>query len=134
MYGALEFLRIHKRQCLLLTAGKHEEQQQKIDVLGMRRYFQKVYIVPRPEDKPQKLEAIVKGLGSRVFKISPWNIIVIGDRLDTEISRGNELGCFTVRVKIPGGRHSGEMPLGARHEVPHLEVEDFNELLSYFPF
>ncbi len=131
--GALQFLQTHKRRCILLTAGNESEQQQKIKVLGIRRCFKKIYVVPEPKDKLDKLEEIVKKLGSQTFPIKSYNIVVIGDRLDTEIRKGNEMGCVTVRVKIPGGRHSNEMALGAKHEVPHFEVVDFDELIHYFP-
>jgi FMN phosphatase YigB (HAD superfamily) len=129
----MEFLRTHQRRCILLTAGVKEEQEQKIKVLRIRRYFRKVHIVPRPEDKRHRLQEIVSELKSQAFGISPYNVIVIGDRLDTEISKGNELGCITVRLRIPGGRHSNQMARGGPwHETPHFEVKNFEELLRHF--
>lgn len=129
--GAVEFLETHKKSCILLTAGKKEDQDRKIEVLGIREYFKEIHIVPRPLDKLKKLEEIV---GKLKRWRSTFNIIIIGDRLDVELSKGVQLGCITARIRIPGGRHSHEISIGSPiTETPWMEAKDFNELMKKFP-
>jgi FMN phosphatase YigB (HAD superfamily) len=131
--GALEFLRVHnkrgfRKKCILLTVGIAKDQQQKIDVLGIRNCFRKIYVVPKPEDKIAKLEQIVKK-----SNVSHFNFTVIGDRLDIEIRKAKELGCVTVRIKIPGGRHSEELPLRPS-DHPDFEEKNFTDLMSQYEY
>jgi hypothetical protein len=62
--------------------------------------------------------------------------VVIGDRLDIEMRKGKELGCITVRIQIPGGKHSGEL---ARYPTDQADFEEKNfvdlmEKYDYFRF
>jgi FMN phosphatase YigB (HAD superfamily) len=131
--GALEFLKVHWRSCILLTAGIEADQQRKIDVLGIRKCFKKIYIVRKPEEKPRKLEEIVRNLKNKSFGISPFNVVVIGDRLDTELRTGKALKCVTVRIKIPGGRHSNELPKEPL-DVADFEEKNFADLMQKFEY
>jgi FMN phosphatase YigB (HAD superfamily) len=108
--------------------GIAKYQQQKIDVLGIRNCFRKIYVVPKPEDKIAKLEQIVKK-----SNVSHFNFTVIGDRLDIEIRKAKELGCVTVRIKIPGGRHSEELPLRPS-DHPDFEEKNFTDLMSQYEY
>src|SRR6185437_14220017 len=108
--GALKFLQLNHGKCILLTAGVEKDQRQKIEVLDIGDYFSEIHIVSRPEEKWGKLEKIIKATrGKMKYKFSRIDVIVIGDRLDIELRRGKQLGCVTVRIKVPGGRHSDEL-------------------------
>ncbi len=132
--GALRFLQKHGTtwispgRCILLTAGVKKEQNEKIKVLGMRKYFREIHIVSKPEDKSAKLEELVR---HQYYK--PHEIVVIGDRLDTELRTGKRLGCVTVRMKIPSGRHSDKLPQFPTDHAD-FEVKDFNELMEKYKY
>ena len=126
--GAMKFLQRHKWHSTLLTAGDRQEEEEKIEVLGIRRCFRQIVILPKPENKRLWLEEFVRN-----FPHDPSHIVIVGDRLDVEIAKGNELGCTTVRVRLPSGAHYLQMPTGGPQQVIHYTVRDFTELLSIFP-
>jgi len=133
--GALRFLKKNKHKSILLSAGNYGDQQDKIDVLGIRHCFKEIIIRPKPEDKLEVLEYLVRRYREELLHgahLDLTQIVVVGDRLDIEIRQARRLGCMTVRMKIPGGRHSNEgaiMPT----DPAHYEVRDFVELMKEYP-
>jgi uncharacterized cofD-like protein len=119
--GAVEFLE-HFDQVTLLTQGEEKWQQKKIDQLGLRKYFKQILIVPGPKEK---LETLI------VYKRFAKNgqLVVVGDRLDSEIYFGNKIGIPTIRVKHPSGRYSKMEPRNQLDRPTHT-VADLHEALA----
>jgi FMN phosphatase YigB (HAD superfamily) len=125
--GAKEFLEQHLGRCILLSTGNSQDQQKKIDILGIREYFTEIVIVPKPGDKAYRFGGLARRLSDRS------DVVVIGDRLDIEIRLGNLLGCTTVRMLLPEGKRSHIEPSAPSFEVPNFTVRDFTEVLRLFP-
>jgi putative hydrolase of the HAD superfamily len=88
----------------LLTAGRKDIQNQKLDQLGIRKLFKEVgVIISRTEETKERwMASLIKG------RYLPEEVIVVGNRLDNEIKAGNRLGMITVWVKY--GEGSGMIP------------------------
>jgi FMN phosphatase YigB (HAD superfamily) len=108
----------------LTTAGSQEIQNKKIKVLGVRKYFDEVFVVESKEEKLVNFELIK----SRHDSLEAGDIIVVGDRLDSEIMFGNMLGFKTIRVKQ--GRRKDEGPK-FENETPTLELASVREVFGY---
>jgi FMN phosphatase YigB (HAD superfamily) len=104
---------------ILVTRGQQALQDRKIDILGIRKYFSKIYICEKYEDKYDEFNK-VKDLFPDV------RIIVIGNRIDNEIRYGNMLGLTTIHIKH--GKHKNIVP-SDQYEIPThaLSIHDVNE-------
>jgi len=105
---------------VLVTKGDNHLQQQKINHLGIDHYFQKVLICPRDEDKKSCFEKAIKDF-------SDEDVWVIGNRLDSEIRYGKELGLKTIYLRH--GKYASLQPKDA-YEVPDYEVEKFEDIIN----
>ncbi len=70
----------------LVTYGDEKRQRRKIEVLGLEQYFDKIIITQG--DKKEIFENILEEEG-----LKPQDVLVIGDREESEIKAGRELGC-----------------------------------------
>ena len=87
--GVQDFLRSFPAKKVLLTWETDKGlQDTKINVLGIRAFFDEILICNSNEEKKQYLTKIKK-------KYSSEEICVVGDRIDAEIQFGNELGMKT---------------------------------------
>lgn len=129
--GALPMLkRLHKtgvRVCIL-TAGKRSIQQAKIRRLGLHRspLIQRVCYTGLMQGKGKKhfLRRIAQN------EATPKNVLVVGDRPDSEIRAARELGFWAVRRL--GGEFAARQPR-SRLETPHYTLHRLSELFS-LPF
>ncbi len=87
----LEELR-SEHQLALITFGDPIVQNKKLDLLGIRDFFDIVTIATRP-DKEECFLDVIDELG-----VKQNRILVVGDRPDSEIRIGNKLGMTSVRV------------------------------------
>lgn len=119
--GAIEFLE-HFDQVTLLTQGEEKWQQKKIDQLGLRKYFKQIMIVPGPKEK---LETLI------VYKrfLKSGQLVIVGDRIDSEVLFGNRIGIPTIRVRHPSGRYASLEPRN-RFDTPTHTVADLHEALA----
>lgn len=113
--GTKELLKQKGITNVLVTKGEEELQRQKIKLLGIGSYFRRVLICPRDEDKKNCFE---KALAEFPDK----DVWVIGNRLDSEIRYGKELGLRTIYFRH--GKYSNHIPRDA-YEVPDYEVDNF---------
>ncbi|MEK6809832.1 MAG: HAD hydrolase-like protein, partial [Nanoarchaeota archaeon] len=91
--GVIELLSSFPAEKILLSRETDAGLQDiKIDALGIRAYFSKIYLCRKNDEKRGLLE-IIKG------DYSSEDIWVVGDRIDAEIQYGNELGMKTVRLR-----------------------------------
>ena len=105
---------------VLVTKGDNHLQQRKITYLGINHHFQKVLICPRDEDKKSCFEMVIKDS-------SDEDVWVIGNRLDSEIRYGKELGLKTIYLRH--GKYASLQPKDA-YEVPDYEVEKFEDIIN----
>ena len=77
---------------VLLSQGKKPLQDRKIDYLGIRDYFDFIYLPEVGEKEESFNEAL------RELSLEPNEVLVVGDRLDNEIKMGNDLGMQTCRI------------------------------------
>jgi len=98
-----------KNNMYIVTKGDETLQRRKIEVLGLEDIFAKenIHIVPLKEDKKEIFNGIINDIpGIKTY--------VIGDRIDSEIQYGNELGLETIRIMK--GKYSEMIP-----QIPEQE-------------
>ena len=103
-----------KNNMYIVTKGDETLQRRKIEVLGLEDIFTKenIHIVPLKEDKKEIFKEITKGTpGIKTY--------VIGDRIDSEIQYGNEIGLETIRIMK--GKYS-EMTPQIPEQEPNYEI------------
>lgn len=103
-----------KNNMYIVTKGDETLQRRKIEVLGLEDIFTKenIHIVPLKEDKKEIFKEITKDtLGIKTY--------IIGDRIDSEIQYGNEMGLETIRIMK--GKYS-EMTPQIPEQEPNYEI------------
>ena len=103
-----------KNNMYIVTKGDETLQRRKIEVLGLEDIFTKenIHIVPLKEDKKEIFKEITKDTpGIKTY--------VIGDRIDSEIQYGNEIGLETIRIMK--GKYS-EMTPQIPEQEPNYEI------------
>jgi FMN phosphatase YigB (HAD superfamily) len=85
----------------LLTTGFRRLQESKVQQLGIASFFAGVYVdaldLPRPLGKRALLERL-----QVEHKLTPPEVVVVGDRADDELSAARALGMAAVQVLRPG--------------------------------
>lgn len=84
-----------------LGTGDENVQNKKIDLLGIRRFFNSIALGAGGPEKFAAFKNIVEHAGIEDRK----QILVVGDRIDSEIMYGNMLGCTTVRLMHGKRKH-----------------------------
>ena len=131
VYEMLERLKSHYKLALL-TSGWPDQQNKKIEALGIRHFFDLiVFDNVSGETKSAKDSAIRQVL--KAFDVVAEEVVCVGDRIDREIMAGNKLGLVTVRImqgsySILTPRDRFEEPTFSVHDV--VEVEDIIESLE----
>jgi len=117
--GVFDFLQQKEVTKVLVTKGNEEIQNQKIDVLKIRNYFNKIYICKTDEEK------IGCFRDAKKHCLQNEKIWVVGNRIDSEIQAGNKLGLKTILLK-----HGKYKSLKAKNkfEVPDYKIFHFWEL------
>jgi uncharacterized cofD-like protein/HAD superfamily hydrolase (TIGR01549 family) len=82
----------NKYKLVLISQGAYDSQEKRIDVLGIRNYFDYIYL-PETGKKRDSFNIVLNELN-----FHPEEILVVGDRIDSEIKIGKELGMKTCRV------------------------------------
>ena len=109
-----------KNNMYIVTKGDEKFQRRKIEVLGLEDIFVKenIHIVPLKEDKKELFKEITKDTpGIKTY--------IIGDRIDSEIQYGNELGLETIRMMK--GKYSDMIPKILEQE-PNYEIYEIINL------
>jgi HAD superfamily hydrolase (TIGR01509 family) len=100
-YGDLAALAQIPAKLFLVTSGFRRLQESKIKALGISPLFTEVHIdaidEPHPKGKLQAFEAIMQR-----HKLTPQEVLVVGDNPDSEIAAGNRLGMTTIQILRPG--------------------------------
>lgn len=106
-----------------MTKGEEKLQNKKIDNLNIRKYFHQIIVCKSDEKKKTCFKDVAASFPDK-------EILVIGDRIDSEIRWGNELGFRTIRLKQ--GKYKDLKPK-ASEEIPNHEVENFSEIRAVMP-
>ncbi len=111
-----------KYKLILVSSGIYSRQQKKIDMLGLRKWFDMIVIHDIEKDPPRKLifRDILKKLG-----LKPEEVVSVGDRIHSEIKICNELGISTVRILHGRFRH---MKPKNELEEPDYEIKKIGEI------
>jgi len=117
--GVVTLLQRREMVNVLVTRGDERRQRQKVAVLGIGPYFQRILVCPRDADKKHCFELAMSEFPDN-------DVWVIGNRLDSEIRYGKELGLKTIYLRH--GKYSGYAPRDA-YEVPDYEVKHFTDVV-----
>jgi len=120
-YGDLAVLAEIPAKLFLVTSGFRRLQESKIKALGITHLFTEIHIdaidESRPKGKLQAFEVIM-----RTHRLTPQDILVVGDNPDSEIAAGNRLGITTIQTLRPGVPASP----AATHQIRTLaELQQF---------
>jgi len=100
-YGDLGVLAKIPAKLFLVTSGFRCLQESKISALGIAHLFAEVHIDAIDEACPKgKLHAFAEIL--QTHRLSPKEVLVVGDNPDSEIAAGNRLGMTTIQILRPG--------------------------------
>jgi FMN phosphatase YigB (HAD superfamily) len=108
---------------LLVTKGDPAIQEKKIQIMGLRPHFEGIIICATAEEKL----SIFRSLIDAHAVADPRDVFVIGDRIDSEITYGNMLGCTTVRLMH--GKYKNllsKSPL----DTPVFSIDSLDKILS----
>lgn len=103
---------------ILVTKGERSIQLKKIGLLKIRSFFEEIFVCSADEEKKECFQKIKDKFPEETF----W---VVGDRIDSEIKYGNELGFRTVHLK--SGKYKNLKPKG-QSEIPNNIVNNWEEL------
>ena len=118
--GVKELLNVSGFSKILVTKGESEFQQKKLELLGIKDKFDEIKITSTDEEKKKEFEDIL----DRCPHPLTW---VIGNRIDSEIRYGNELGLKTIHLKHGKYKH---LKARDRFEIPDYETEHFIGVLG----
>ncbi len=119
-----EFLQSFPGRKILVTKETDPGLQgRKINSLGLQSYFNQILVCYSDAEKKE----CFKEIQARFPREEIW---VIGDRIDTEIRYGKELGMKTVWLRH--GNHKERTPQQF-WEVPDYEINEFSELREILP-
>ncbi len=107
---------------ILVTFGDSAIQKKKIDILGIQHYFTEIYIFNSLEEKKEYFQCLMK----KYYIKTPKNVFVVGDRLDSEIRFGKELGFVTIRLLH--GKYKDLKPKDV-FELPDYTIEKISDVL-----
>lgn len=110
----------------LVTTGRLEFQNRKLDRLGIRKLFKGIAVLVSgsEETKENWMSSLIRD------RYRPESVIVVGNRLDNEIKAGNRLGMITVWVKY--GEGSGMKPCEETGQPDYIisSINQFSEILA----
>ncbi len=122
--GARKFLASFRGRKVLVTRETDAGlQNRKIEVLGIRDFFDEIMICRSNDEKKECFR--------RAQELFPGEeTAVIGDRLDVEIHQAREAGLKTIRMKR--GKYRKLKP-SSPDETPDYEIRNFSQLSRLLP-
>ena len=94
-FDDIKLIKDFKQKKVLVTTGTEEVQLKKVNVLGIKALFEKIFVdkLSSAENKQKIFLEIIKTYG-----IKPGQVMVVGDNSESEITAGNRLGMVTVQI------------------------------------
>ncbi len=103
---------------LISRAPDIQERFKEFKKFNLENYFQIMEVVPRETEKEFSKVLINAG-------VKPFETLVIGDRVKSEILQGNKIGCVTVWIRQ--GKFAGEFATN-KDEEPDYTIKKFGEI------
>jgi len=107
---------------VILTTGDFVYQRSKIHQLGLTEVIEDIYVASSIEEKRDLFKKILEE-----YKMSPEDVVMIGDRVDGEVKIGVEEGARTVWFK------HGKYIEGAGEPEKARVVNNYAEVLELLP-
>ena len=85
----------------LLTTGFRRLQGSKLERLGLRPLFERVYLDSLDEPEPPGKRALLEQILDE-HRLRPDDVVVVGDRGDDELAAARSLGIMAIQVLRPG--------------------------------
>ncbi|TLD41928.1 MAG: LPPG:FO 2-phospho-L-lactate transferase like, CofD-like [Candidatus Jettenia ecosi] len=101
----------------LLSVGVHERQENKINILGLRPYFDEIVI--NDQEIGPLMEDCIRNLIGR-YTISPCETVMVGDKIRDELRIAKSLGMITIQMLH--GRYKNE-PSTNDYDKPHYKIK-----------
>ncbi|NUN22901.1 MAG: uridine diphosphate-N-acetylglucosamine-binding protein YvcK [Candidatus Jettenia caeni] len=101
----------------LLSVGVHERQENKINILGLRPYFDEIVI--NDQEIGPLMEDCIRNLIGR-YTISPCETVMVGDKIRDELRIAKSLGMITIQMLH--GRYKNE-PSMNEYDRPHYKIK-----------
>lgn len=95
---AMSILNIHKNKCYLITDGNKLVQKNKIEQLGVKKFFKKIFITNTYGLKYQKPSLFCFKKIRKIEKCSFSQMVYIGDNPKKDFVNCNKVGILTVRL------------------------------------
>jgi putative hydrolase of the HAD superfamily len=100
-YPDLGALRGLPGKLFLVTSGFRRLQESKISALRIGELFTEIHVDALDDDNRRGKRQIFAGILAS-HRLSPKEVLVVGDNPDSEIDAGNSLGIATVQILRPG--------------------------------
>lgn len=124
MTGAEDLVRRLKKKyrLALVTQGDPKVQQQKVKSIGLQDHFEKIYYVNSAagEIKKNSFQSILTD-----FRVSPDELLSIGNRRSTDIKWAKILGAHTCLFNYGEHRHE---EASSEDEIPEFEIDRLEDL------
>ena len=101
--GALELLRLLAvdHRMAIVTIGDEMRQLEKLRLSGFdKKLFESIHVTPKRDKKKIYQELLAK------WKTDPFNILVVGDRVTTDLQPAKELGMRTCHIEWGRGQNN----------------------------
>ena len=119
----LSGLRYEGYKLAIATSGDYNQQKKKLDMFHFPDYVDEVYI-DDSEGSTGKSKIFTEFAAK--YKLSPEEIVVVGDNIGNEIKAGNELGMDTVRIMR--GKYSKLEPVDPS-QTPKYTIKNLLDLV-----
>ncbi len=121
MDGAKEVLqRLSSHTLVVVTKGREEKQFRKLRESGLRNFFHRIVVTPY-YDKGEYYSRLLQD-----FSLNPTEVVVIGDKVATDLLPAKALGIHTIHMQWGRGKiqtaREGEVSYSISHlsEIPEI--------------
>jgi len=107
---------------VLVSRGDPAIQNKKVEVLGIKNFFDDIFVCSTLGEKKELFERIAKK-----YKAKKGEVFIVGDRIDSEIRYGNMLGFVTILLKH--GKYKDLKPKD-EFEVPTFTIQNLRQVVD----
>lgn len=122
----LKYLKKARYKIFLLTVGVYERQERKIQILGIKHYFNEIIINDQEIGLP--MEDCIRECLQR-HKIKPQEAVMVGDRIRHELRAANSIGLITIQMLH--GRFKNENAM-SEIDKPNYKIKRIFQIPTIF--
>jgi len=123
----LQALRGRGLKIFLVTSGNLEEQEAKLNQLGLRPLLDEVMIVKRDGEGKAKGDCFQRLM--KKYHLTPKEVMCVGDRIEDELAAAAALGMTTAMLRH--GQHYERFASSSQKEMePDFFIKNIGELLG----